>query len=187
MPAKKYQKPRKLFTWFGLILVLLSSACGGGEAVTTEPAQVVAPVVVVTEVVIQVVATSPPPTATPQPTPTPYPTAPAAWDPISAPIYYPQVGCVASRLHILDVAFVASVSTPVRLYRSKDVFEDPGVRELALGELVTILDGPWCNMDWIIWKVEASDGEKYFVPEGNGEIYWLLPLNPFVPSATPNW
>jgi len=161
-----------------LSLFLFIPACLTVGPRATQPVQVVYPTVVITQYVTQIVAT---PTITPTPLPTPNvsPTPDfvnISWDPYAVPIYYPVVGCVASRLHEEDVAFVANDG--LSLSTSKDILYAPAVRELEPGEMVRIDKGPWCMSGMLIWKVKTADNESGFVPEGNGETYWLLPLAP---------
>jgi hypothetical protein len=129
-------------------------------------------------VVTQVVATPlptlpvPPASATPLPVPTKFDPN----NPINAPIYYPIPGCPASRLHVGDRAFVALTGEKIRIYSTENVLFDPGFRSLVLDEVLQIEDGPACPNEWLIWYVEAEeDGIEGWVPEGDGETYWLLP------------
>jgi hypothetical protein len=169
---------------FGILLLslLFTSACTSQaqEAVQTAPA----PVVHVTQFVTQVVATSLP--ATPTPVPTFTSAAPptySGWDPLRQPVYYPVMGCVASRLHIGDPAFVAYISGVAGVYMGKDIYFAPLVRRPVAGEMVEIVGGPWCQQDNLIWEVFLkSEGKNGFMPEGNGQEYWLLPLQPYTPT-----
>jgi len=183
------RRRKRSIVWLAWVLLLgafIISACNGGGSSPTAAGQIVAPVVVVTQVVVEVVATLPPPTATQVPSPTValYQPAPG-WNPASAPIYYPLAGCVASRLHLGDTAFVATLGAYSRLYLTKDIFNDPGTRSLVLGEQFMIVDGPWCDRDILIWKLKTKEKDIFYTPEGNGEVYWLLPLNPYIPTLTP--
>jgi hypothetical protein len=162
----------------GLSFFLFVPACLSVVPRATQAVQVVYPTVLITQYVTQVVAT---PTITPTPLPTsasnPQPAAVnTGWDPFTVEIYYPIVGCVASRLHEGDVAFVANQG--VDLYNSKDTGYSPVYRKLAAGEMVDIIKGPWCSAGAVIWKVGTADGLEGFVPEGDGETYWLLPMPP---------
>ena len=145
---------------------------------STPAVQVVYPTVVITQYVTQVVAT---PTITPIPLSTSVSNqtpsvAIGGWDSFTVAIYYPIAGCVASRLHEGDVAFVANAG--VDIIQSKDIGYSPVYRTLAPGELVDITKGPWCSGGSLIWRVGTADGLDGFVPEGNGEIYWMLPMPP---------
>lgn len=169
---------------FGLVTLslLLASACAG-EPQTIEQTEV-APVVYVTQYITQVVATSPPATLTPVPTFTPVsPPAFSGWDPLAQPIYYPLIGCHASRLHVGDRAFVAYVSGVAGLYRGKNIYYDPLIRKPVPGEIIEIIDGPWCRQNVLIWQVKVlADETEAFMPEGDGKEYWLLPMQPFTPT-----
>jgi hypothetical protein len=162
----------------GLSFFLFVPACLSVTPRSTQPAQVVYPTVVITQYITQVVAT---PTITPTPLPTTVSKQASSvvntgWDPFTVQIYYPIVGCVASRLYEGDVAFVANDG--VDLYNTKDTGYSPIYRKLNPGEMVDIVKGPWCSSGSIVWKVGTADGLEGFVPEGNGETYWLLPMPP---------
>ncbi len=173
-----------------LSIFLFVSACLTVAPRSTQPAQVVYPTIVITQYVTQVVAT---PTITPTPLPTSASNQTPAevkvgWDPYTVEIYYPVVGCVASRLHEGDVAYVANQG--VDLLQSKDIGYAPSFRALVPGEMVDVTKGPWCSNGSLMWKVTTTDGLKGFAAEGNGEIYWLLPMPPGTDSvevkANPN-
>lgn len=170
---------------FGVVLLalLFTSACAGQNPQTALPP--VEPVVYVTQFVTQVVATSPP--ATPTPVPTFTPNAPptySGWDPLAQPIYYPVMGCSASRLHVGDRAFVAYISGVAGFYMGKDIYFAPLIRRPLVGEEVEIIGGPFCQTNNLIWKVfSVTDQSEAYMPEGNGQEYWLLPLQP--PTPTP--
>ena len=162
----------------GLSLFLFVPACLTIAPRATPAVQVVYPTVVITQYVTQVVAT---PTITPIPPPTSVSNQTpavinAGWDPYTVAIYYPIVGCVASRLHEGDVAFVANEG--LEMFQTKDILYAPAYRTLSPGELVDIEKGPWCSDGNLIWKVSDADGQEGFLPEGNGSMYWLLPMPP---------
>jgi len=169
--------------------VLLYTACTG--ATSPSEVQVIYPTVYVTQYVTQVVATAPAtsvPVSQPKvvtPAPTEAQLQPVAWDPFSVEIYYPKLGCSASRLHVGDRAFIASSGGLIGLYRYKSLSFEPDLRHPASGTEVEIVDGPFCDEKIIYWKVRTPDKELVgFYPEGDGNTYWLLPLAPS--SWTPN-
>ncbi len=166
---------------------LLISACVGSAVQSTQEPQVVNPTVLITRLVTQIVAT-------PTITPTSGPTQPAAvvapistggWDPFSVKIYYPIGGCVASRLYEDDIAFVANGGGLIGLHMSKDIGDSPQFRYLVNGEMLEIRKGPWCTRGALVWQVGTPEGEIGYVPEGNGETYWLLPMPPETASIYP--
>jgi len=174
----------------GLSFVLFVPACLSFAPRSTQAVQVVYPTIVITQYITQVVATPtitppPPPTSAPNQTPS---VVNVGWDPFTVQIYYPIVGCVASRLHEGDVAFVANEG--VDLLQSKDIGFSPIFRTLVPGEMVDVKKGPWCSNGSLIWKVTTAEDEDGFAAEGNGEIYWLLPMPPgtesVVQKAEPN-
>ena len=158
----------------GLILTL--SGCAAPAAEAQPP---VNPTVIVVQVVTQVVATvTPAPPAAPTPLPpTKKPPASTGFDPFSVQPYYPISGCrIASRLHIGDIAFVATGADQLGIHFSRDVGFSPIGRKLQPGELLYIVDNPTCNKNGLVWGVIAdADLVSGFVMEGNGETYWLLP------------
>jgi len=113
-------------------MVLLFTACTGTQA--PAEVQVVYPTVYVTQYVTQVVATAPASSlSTAQPvveTPAPTEVQPQAvsWDPFSAEIYYPMLGCSASRLHVGDDAFISYSGGLIGLYRYKNLSFEPTLR-----------------------------------------------------------
>jgi hypothetical protein len=167
----------------GISLVLFIPACLSVAPRSTQSVQVVYPTVLITQYITQVVATPtitppPPPTLAANQTPS---VVNVGWDPFTVEIYYPVIGCVASRIHEGDIAFVANGS--VDLLQSKDIGYSPVYRTLEPGEMVDITKGPWCSNGSLIWKVATAEGEVGFVPEGNGETYWLLPMPPGTESV----
>jgi hypothetical protein len=167
----------------GLSLFLFVPACLSVAPQSTQAVQVVYPTIVITQYVTQVVAT---PTITPTPLPASasnqtLSVVQVGWDPFTVEIYYPIVGCVASRLHGGDVAFIANGG--VDLIQSKDIGYSPVTRKLTPGEMVDITKGPWCSGGNLIWKVATAEGEEGFASEGNGDTYWLLPMPPGTDSV----
>lgn len=164
-----------LALWAAVALIL--SACGAAPQQAAAP-QYLNPTVVIVQYVTQVVmtVTPEPPTPTPPP-PTPLPIK-IGFDPLAVQIYYPITMCpIASRLHVGDKAFVANMRGGILgLHYSRDVNFSPMFRRLQPGEILNIIDGPYCEANALVWEVVASDGTTGFVAEGDGEIYWLLPL-----------
>jgi hypothetical protein len=65
-----------------------------------------------------------------------------------------------------------------RIFLSKNIPYDPGVRDLVAGEEMKVLLGPYCDEGWVFWKVKMDSDELVgWVPEGNGEVYFLLPAS----------
>jgi hypothetical protein len=176
------QNIKKSIAILGFILgiALLVSACVSAAPESDQQPPGSQPRIVITQLITQIVAT---PTITPTPEPTEVPKVVlpmsiSGWDPFSVPIYYPLQGCVASRLHEGDVAFVANGAGTLGIHYSKDTRESPIFRRLESGEAIDILKGPWCDSGFVIWKVASADGYIGFVPEGDGSVYWLLPMSP---------
>jgi hypothetical protein len=165
-------------------LMLFSSACGGSSTPAASDGRVILPTIRIVQVVTQIVITPTPLPATPAPTNTAAPAPKVGWDPLSVPIYYPLIGCVASRLHKQTWAFVA-YGMSVSFYSDKDIRYGPELRKLAPGESVYIVGGPWCYYNSLVWKAVDTDLKEGFVVEGDGNVYSILPLGPSKPSPTP--
>lgn len=176
-------KAQWMFAFLIGLLALSTAACiVAGPPAQPSPAYQTPQV---TRIVTQIVIPAPTYTQPPTPTKTPYPTPTLEWDPFSAPIYFPNVGCAASRLQLGGMAFVALTDANTRLYYDKEPFEDPGIRKLDYGEKMQIIDGPWCFERNLVWKVYmVADKRVGHVIEGDGKVYWILPLSPAEP--TPN-
>ena len=169
--------------WLGrlgcvLMVLVIVSACMPTPTQPPADTAIAYPTVLITQYVTQVVAT---PTITPIPLPTKQvqvftPAASTGWDPFKVDIYYPLRGCVASRLHVDDVAFVAG--GPIGLYISANISDLPTYRNLDPGELVDIEGGPSCFNNMLIWKIGTGDKMVGYTAEGNGDNYWLLPMPP---------
>lgn len=167
---------------FGVILIFsLNREQAAPPPPTAEITQV--PTIWVTQFVTQIIATVPSPTPTQIPTSTALPTATLVWDPWSVPLYYPLPDCSASRLKEGDVAFVGYLDGTLRIALSNQIFADPGIRDLVMGEYLHIISEPLCEQNHVIWQVRAiSDNTIGFVPEGNGDVYWLFPASPAIPT-----
>jgi len=135
---------------------------------------------VITQVITEVITPTPiyiPPTVAPTQTPEPTETPP--FDPGSAPIYYPLKDCVASRLYRGDRAMVSLVGGANAIRSSADVQAESNIIAYAQpGDILKIVDGPYCDAGHIIWLIETLDQIRGFTPEGNGFEYWLFPVEP---------
>ncbi len=175
---------RRLIQIFLLLIGFgfFAAACVGGGA--PPPANQAAPTYFVTQYVTQIVATVPTSTPEPEPTSTPWPTPTLEWDPFAVPVSFPLVGCPGSRLQVGGMAFVAMTDSVAYLYSTYDTDDDPGMRKLVNGEKMYIMDGAWCSTQRkVMWQVYMlSDQRIGFVAEGDGNIYWLLPLSPKEPT-----
>jgi len=185
---RKKSAEKRWMIGLGLLMVLVFavSACAVEEPQTDPAAQNVQPVVLITNVVTQVVAT---PTITPVPPPEEKtipvvnPVASGGWDPFSVDIYYPLQGCSASRLHPKDVAFVGGGVGVIGIHYSRDIGYAPIYRHLNAGEVIDIVDGPWCENGTLVWKIATADKYIGYAPEGDGSVYWLLPMPPTTDSV----
>lgn len=136
------------------------------------------PTLIITQVVTEIITPTPEPAKPTQaPTEISEPTSTPTYDPFSAPIYYPLPNCVASRLHIGDTAMVSYLGGANGIRYSIDMsIGDNIVRYAQPGERLIIRDGPYCSYGWLVWFVETMDGFLGYTPEGNGETYWLVPV-----------
>ncbi len=188
---------RKPLVLLAVILAIVIGVSGCGQA--PSQAQVVYPTVVIVQYVTQVVATvTPAPPSAPAPaaataTPVPANFTINGFDPFAQPLYYPIKGCqVASRLHAGERAFVASGASKLGLHASAEIGYAPIFRKLEPGEILDIIGGPYCQRLSLVWQVVASDGQKGFVAEGDGNETWLLPYGEAVdkelwkPTQNPN-
>ena len=174
MKNTKLNAPRTILLAVVVASFLLASACTPQAPVGIRAGL---PTIVVTQVVTQVVATPLPVTPTAIPSPTfaaPPATAPGT---IDYPIYYPIMDCVASRLHVDDQVAVVFGEGTVALRPDKDIYYAPILRYPTSGEVFTVVGGPWCSHEWLIWKVVDEAGKETFIPEGDGDVYFLLPIN----------
>lgn len=161
------------------VLLLFGAAClGQPPAASPEPGTPT--VVLITQIVTQIV----PPTPIPM-TPTTAPTATQVldtptptYDPLSAPIYYPLADCVASRLHIGDRAMVSLQGGPNGIRYGVDMSEATVFAHAQPGQILEIVNGPFCSRGWIVWMVRTGDGQVGYTPEGDGNSYWLFPAAP---------
>lgn len=162
-------------------MALVTSSCA---PVDTAAPQSLNPTVVVVQYVTQVVATvtPAPPTAIPlaeEPeAPVIQPVLSSGFDPYKVDIYYPLLGCqIASRLHAGDRAFAADTRNgTLGLHMSANIGDAPIHRKVGAGEVLEVIEGPFCRDLSLVWKVIAADGQEGFVAEGNGNSYWMLPL-----------
>jgi hypothetical protein len=161
-----------LLLLFGLPLAL--AACIQVAAPTQAPTP---PVIIITQVVTEVIPPTPlPATPTRAPTNTPFvPTPTPTYDPYKAPIYYPLDNCVASRLHIGDLAMVSLNGQASAIRYGTDLHNDTILTYAQPGAILEIVDGPYCNSGWLVWYVRTADGTTGYTPEGNGNEYWLFP------------
>jgi serine/threonine protein kinase len=113
---------------------------------------------------------SSPNTLTPNVTDTPIPTK-------TPEIYYPLSGCVPSRLHIGDSAFVSLGGGRNAIREEPDTHPTDNIIGYAEeGQVLVIVDGPECNFGWILWEVRTDHGEQGWTPESDGEEFWLVPF-----------
>jgi hypothetical protein len=182
-------KKKTLYLAITISVLLIATACGADMRAASQGAdqevQVSAPTVIIQQLVTQVVATSLPVEPTPiPPTAAPVQYVNTGWDPFSVPIYYPMMGCVASRLYVGDRAFAAYGADRNGIHYSQDIGDAPIFRHLAAGEIMELIDGPYCERGAVVWKVFAlADEQVGFVAEGDGSTYWLLPMPPTNESA----
>jgi hypothetical protein len=171
-----HDRKRRLILSVLISLLFAITACSIG-ATQAPPTPTAPPEVIVTEVITQVVvATTAAPSPTPNYTPTTALTVTPTWDPYSAPIWYPLKDCVASRLHVGDKAMVTYGGTANGIRYGRDIHYDTIAGYAQPGQIIDIIDGPWCSQGWMVWMVKTADGLSGYTPEGDGNSYWLLPV-----------
>jgi hypothetical protein len=119
-----------------------------------------------------------PPTSTPKPrvpsSDTPEPSVDLSLQ--TRPTYFPLDQCAGSRLREGDWAYVAFGGGRNAIRNKPDVGDKSNKIGFAEeGEVVTIVGGPVCSYTWIVWKVRSSDGLQGWTPEGDGQVFWLVP------------
>jgi hypothetical protein len=62
---------------------------------------------------------------------------------------------------------------------------DNAIGRIAVGEALTVLDGPRCVEGWVWWYVQADSGILGWTSEGEAHEYWLQPLPNHPPPAPP--
>ncbi len=136
------------------------------------------PTLIITQVVTEIITPTPQPVLpTSPPTQANEPTLTPTYDPFSVPIYYPLPDCVASRLRKGDTAMVSYQGGDNAIRYSPDMSLSENIVHYASpGDRLIIRDGPYCSYGWLVWFVETLDGFLGYTPEGNGESYWLLPV-----------
>jgi hypothetical protein len=160
-------------------VILAASGCAGANP---SASQNIDPTVVVVQYVTQVVATvTPAPPMPTQPPATAEPVVPASstgFDPFRVEVYYPIMGCkVASRIHSGERAYVANNrSGTLGFHMSADIGDAPIYRSMNNGEILEVVNGPYCQLDSLVWGVLDNEGKLGYVAEGDGNSYWLLPL-----------
>jgi hypothetical protein len=161
------------FSALALALTTLLAACASPTPQVVEVTRLVPEVFIVT-----VVVTQPAPTAA-STTPIP-PTLTPTLDP-NAPdprLWYPLLNCPPSRLRRDKIARVSLVGDHNAIRAEPDV-HDPGniVGYAEPGEKMTIVGGPVCNWNWVLWQVKTELGIQGWTPEGDGVTWWLEPVN----------
>jgi hypothetical protein len=91
-------------------------------------------------------------------------------------------GCPGARLHISERAYVPP-GFGQSILSGPDLNFNSVIGQVQEGDIVKILDGPWCHFNWSVWKIETKGGLVGFTPESNGEKYWLLLLTEADESA----
>jgi len=96
----------------------------------------------------------------------------------SLKIYEPIKGCAASRIHTGDIVTLEKDIDYVSIRSEPDTRpSDNKIGKILPGDQAKIIGGPKCNYDWIIWEVKlASDGLTGWVPESDGNEFWLVPI-----------
>lgn len=172
MPVKKRWLLFVLAVVFGL-----TAACGSTSPQVVEVTRLVPEVFVVTVVVTAPFPTfTPAPPSTPTITPTLDPDAPRPTATTDPNLWYPLLNCPPSRLKIGKTAVVGYLGGHNAIRSTADVEAvDNIVGYAEPGETMTVIGGPVCNWNWVLWKVKTTKGVEGWTPEGDGKIWWLEP------------
>ena len=94
---------------------------------------------------------------------------------IQLELYYPIEGCAASRLQDGMVIGLTQGTDYVSIRSDPDTHpSDNKIGRINPGDKATIIGGPECSYGWIMWKIQTEDGIVGWVPESNGEEFWLM-------------
>ena len=91
-------------------------------------------------------------------------------------IYFPLPGCAASRLHLGDVGIVtADGGNHIRSEPNTNP-SDNIVGHADQGAYINVIGGPECNYGWMLWEVASSAGERGWIAETDGKVFWIEPF-----------
>ncbi|MFC1996962.1 serine/threonine protein kinase [Chloroflexota bacterium] len=92
------------------------------------------------------------------------------------PTYFPLANCSASRLYVGDWAYIAFGGGRNAIRSKPDVGDKTNkIGYAEEGEVLSILGGPVCSYNWVVWDVQSSNGIRGWTPEGDESEYWLVP------------
>jgi hypothetical protein len=177
MLRKKHKRPL-MMVLVALFAVTLACRVEAPRIVMEEsPTPTSQPTLIITLVVTEIITPTRCRFYQLHPTQSNEPTLIPTFDPLAVPIYYPLPDCVASRLHKGDTAMVSYQGGDNAIRYSPDMSLSENIVQYASpGDQLIIRDGPYCSFGWLVWFVETLDGFLGYTPEGNGESYWLLPV-----------
>lgn len=93
-------------------------------------------------------------------------------------LYYPLPDCSASYIRLGDSVYVNYATGKMTIRKEPSArIGDMAIRKLDTGEVLHIIDGPYCDMGWVFWKVRTVYSEIGWIPEGDGKEFWVLPLH----------
>jgi hypothetical protein len=96
--------------------------------------------------------------------------------------YVPFEGCFPTRLHKGDYVYITGDETRVGIRSYPDVHPGDNFIARTQGtELVNIVGGPYCSYEWVMWKVVTSSGSYGWIPESDGDSFWLSPIDGPIP------
>lgn len=91
--------------------------------------------------------------------------------------YTPIADCAKSRIYTGDNVILDNTDY-VTIRSTPDTHPtDNRIGRLEPGEIAHVVDGPICNYGWILWEIENSDGIHGWIPETNGQEFWLIAID----------
>lgn len=123
------------------------------------------------------------PTSIPTKMPTMFPTSSPTLIPTKTQnpdpdVYYPIPGCAASRLHVGDSIMLESGIDYVGIRSTPDTHpSDNKIGRIEGNHIAKIIGGPECNNGWILWEVLTDDCVEGWIPEGDGNEFWVKKTN----------
>jgi serine/threonine protein kinase len=184
LPHTVRQKPPSVWIWAGLAgfvvivfgILAVSPPPSGLPLATVPPYNPRTPTIYQSPTQVPANTTAPGPRSTATPI-VPANTRTSAITPTPAE-YKPLDNCAVSRLRVGDRAMISLTEGRNSIRTTPDTHPTNNTIGYAEpGELVDIIDGPVCNYGWVLWKVHTQKDLTGWTPEGDGKVYWLIPVS----------
>lgn len=98
----------------------------------------------------------------------------------------PTNACYSTSLQIYGSAFVIRNGNEMRLRNQPGFTSAANLSDqLAIGEVVLLVNGPKCNDGWRFWEILTTRNERGWIPEWDGSDMWLeaIPTYQACPGA----